>query len=98
MGRITEKNFRNKRFRKSEEAILEAFFGNKEILSVRVIAKRAKVSRATFYRHHKAAYNIISDYEDYILEKYNRVLSRLVKKMSLKVIFHQMLMFILMKM
>ena len=94
---ITDKKLNNRRFRKTEEAILEAFFGNKVVLSARVIAKRAKVSRSTLYRHHRAVYRIVPDYEEYILDKYKKLIRYLIKNKGIKVktVYYQTLFFIL---
>ena len=95
--KITDRKLKDQRFRKTEKALIEALFSNKKMLSARVIVKRAKISRATLYRHHGSVYEIVPDYEEYILEKYNRLMRGLVRRKGLKVktIYHQMLIFIM---
>ena len=77
--RITEAKLKNKRFEKTENAILMAFSSAREILSVSRLIKIARVSRSTFYRHHETVYKIIPDYEKYILKKYRNYTYRLIK-------------------
>lgn len=95
--RITDKKLKDRRFRKTEEAILRAFFSNKRVLSARVITKRARISRSTLYRHHGTVYEIIPDYEAYILAKYCKLIDGLIKRREIKIktIYCQMLIFIL---
>ena len=97
MEYLTEKRLKNKKFRKTEEVISEIVFSSKSILSARVIIKRAKISRATFYRHHKTVYSIIPDYEEYILNKYNKLMQGIIAKDNIKIktIYYQMLIFII---
>ena len=93
---ITDKKLGNQRFRQTEEAVLGAFFGSKKVLNARIIVKRARISRSTLYRHHKTVYEIVPDYEEYILEKYDNLMRGLIKRnIRLKTAFHQMLIFIL---
>ena len=93
---ITDKKLQNKKFRKTEKAIVEVFFSNRKILSARVIAKRARISRSTLYRHHKTIYEIIPDYEEYILGKYYKLIRCFLKRnIKVKIIYYQMLIFII---
>lgn len=94
---ITDKKLKDKRFIKTERAILRALFSSKKILGVRTIIRRAKISRPTLYRHHKTIYGIVPDYEEYILKKYNRLIGNLIKRnnITVKVIYCQLLIFIL---
>lgn len=78
-GKITEKKLKNKRFRKTEEAIISALFTAKELLSPSRLIKLAGISRSTLYRHHKNIYKIIPDYKQYILRKFKLNLTRLMK-------------------
>ena len=91
--RITEKRLNNKRFKKSEEALIRAFFSERRRLNARVIMKRAKISRSTLYRHHRTIYDIVPDYEDFILVKYNRLMRKLTdkKRTNMRIIYYQML-------
>ncbi len=94
---ITDKKLKDKRFRINERAIIKAFFSNKKILGARVIARRAKISRSTLYRHHKTVYEIIPDYEKYILDKYYRLIGKLIKKRDVdtKTLYIYMLIFMM---
>lgn len=95
--KLTDKKLKDKRFRKTEKAIIEVFFSNKKVLSARVVVKRAKISRSTLYRHHESVYGIVPDYESYILEKYSKLMRILVRreKVRAKTLYYQMLVFIL---
>ena len=94
--RITDKKLKNKRFKKTEETIIMAFFTAREILSVDRLIKIAGISRSTLYRHHKTVYEIAPNYERYILKKYNRALKRVLKtkRIRLSCIYRKMLIFI----
>lgn len=97
--RLTEKKLRDARFRKTEEAIFRAFFVENENKKLKAskIAKIVGVSRATFYRHHRAVCEIIEDYERYILEKYSKLIDeiRLRGDTNLRQMYYRMLIFIL---
>lgn len=95
--RITDKKLRDRRFRKTEKAIIKVFFGSKRVLSARLIVKRAKISRATLYRHHGPVYEIVPDYEKYILKTYNGLIQGLVRRRGIrvKVLYHQILIFMM---
>lgn len=81
---ITETKLKNKRFKKTEIAILMAFSSVKGILSVSRLIKVACISRSTFYRHHKTIYEIIPDYEKFILKKYRSYTYHLIKIKSIR--------------
>ena len=94
---ITEKRLRNRRFRKTEEAILRVFFEEDVYIGVEEMAKRVGVARTTIYNHHKAVREIVMDYKKYILRKYDRALKKQMTKKKLKTneIYMQMLLFII---
>ena len=77
---LTDKRLADKRFRRTEEAILQAFFESRDHIGVVGIAKKAGVARSTVYGHHRTAREIVPDYERYILRKFRET----VKKMDLK--------------
>lgn len=95
--KITDKKLKDQRFRKSERAIIKALFSSKRILGARVIVKRAKISRSTLNRHHGSVCEIVSNYEEYILEKYNRLMLGLIRKKGIRVrtIYYQILIFVI---
>ena len=78
--RLTEKRMEDRRFRKTEEAILKAFFEGGGFVSIGVMAEKAGVARSTFYRHHKAVRMIVPDYKRFILNRYKRNIGSLMKK------------------
>lgn len=94
---ITEKRLRNRRFCKTEEAILKAFFDYDNYISVGKMAERAGVARSTFYHHHKTVNRIVVDYRNYTLNKYGRMAKRLLmmKNISTRVLYEYMLIFIM---
>ena len=93
---ITERRLKNRRFRKTEDAILRVFFEEDNYISLEQMAKKARVARSTIYRHHRAVREIVPDYEKYVLMRYRRVIRRMIwKKTPLKQIYFQMLLFIL---
>lgn len=96
--RLTKKKLEDARFRKNEEAILKAFFDcGQDRLSVTELARRADVDKATFYRHHKTIYGIVTDYEEYILIEYESFMCEMLNKnnVSIRVIYYRLLIFIL---
>ncbi len=94
--RLTEKKMANRRFRKTEGAIRSAFL-KERFKSICRITKRAKISRYTFYYHHKSESEIIRDYQIYILKKYRQLIRDVLKRkdIDLKNIYFQVLIFIL---
>ena len=94
MDRITEEKLNNKRFRKTEEAIIMAFFLVKDYSSIERFIKVAKISRSTLYRHHRTISQIVPDYEKYILKKYKKVIRGLPKKTTIKNLYQRTLIFI----
>lgn len=94
---LTEKRMANKRFRKTEEAILRVFFEGDYYICVREVAKKVGVARSTIYIHHRAVREILPDYEKYILRKYGRIFRRMMrnKNVRLKNLYLKMLLFIM---
>lgn len=93
--RITDKKLKNKRFQKTEEAIIMAFFLAKDKLSLKRLLYLAKISRSTLYRHHKNLTEIAPDYEKYILKKCKSYMKTLVKNndSKLKTLYQRILVF-----
>ncbi|MBR2641218.1 TetR/AcrR family transcriptional regulator [Candidatus Saccharibacteria bacterium] len=94
--RITDKKLANKRFRKTEEAIIMAFFVTKDKVNINRIIKTAGISRSTLYRHHKSLDSIVPNYERYIIKKYNHVVKCIIKckNNNLKSIYQRILIFL----
>ena len=81
---LTEKRMSNKRFRKTEEAILKVFFEGDYYICTKELAKKVGVARSTVYNHHRTAREILPDYERYILRKFRRALRRMTKNKNVK--------------
>ena len=94
---LTEKRMRDKRFKRTEEAILRVFFEEDNYISPLEMAKKVGVARSTFYHHHRAIREIIPDYEKFLLCRYRRKIRRLLKKrgVRMRVLFFEMLVFIM---
>ena len=94
--RLTEKRMSDRRFRRTEEAILKAFFEGDSYVSIGVMAERAGVARSTFYRHHKTVGMILPDYKKYILRRYRRFVGTLKgNRVGLRIVIMKIPVFIL---
>lgn len=87
----------NRRCRKTEEKILEAFRNLDDFPSVNLIIKKAGISRTTFYRHHESIYKIRPNYEKYILKDFTKMMRSLVSKKDAKIssVYYRMLIYIM---
>lgn len=90
------KKFQNYRFRKTEEAIFNAFFADKKMPTPGVLARRAKISRSTLFRHYRTVYEIVPGYERRIYRKYTRMVGVILKnkRVKIKEIYLKILIFI----
>ena len=94
---ITEKRMANKRFRRTEDAILRVFFEEVNYVSVDEMAKKIGVSRSTIYYHHRAVREIIPDYEVFLLRRYRRKIRKVMRRkgVHMKTVYINMLLFII---
>ncbi len=85
---ITDKRLKNKRFIKTEDAILRVFFECSIYISVDQLAKRIGVARSTVYHHHKTMRDIVPDYGQYVLTCFEIGFSKIAagKRMRTKTI------------
>ncbi len=93
-----EKGMRNKRYRRTEGKILGVFFvENKKGTTIGKMAKKAGISRATMYIHHRTIREVIPDYRRYILVEYSKLVRRKMRKnnLPLKAMYFETLLFIL---
>ncbi|MBQ3296945.1 hypothetical protein IJH01_02355 [Candidatus Saccharibacteria bacterium] len=74
------RGMRDKRYRKTEEAILEVLLKAKKMPSTTELTKRARISRSTLYRHHRAIPGIIPDYEHDITIVFKQEVSSTLKR------------------
>ena len=93
---ITEKRLKNRRFKKTEDKILEVFF-QEECKCICKLAKQAGVARTTVYFHHHRVSGIPTDYQHYILYIYKKTLKRIADKDNTKIdtIFEVTLLFMM---
>ena len=96
MSRITEHKLKDKRFRRTEEAIIVAFFTSTEVLSLERLIRNAGISRATLYRHHGGIANVVPNYEQYILQKCSHTMQYYmhVKNCGVRSLYHCLLIFL----
>ena len=94
MDRITEQKLKNKKFRKSEEATLDAFFLAKDCLSVKRITQIAHISRSTLCRHHGNITKVPANYEIYILKRYQKAIRKPLKISTIRQLYRRTIIFI----
>lgn len=94
-GGRAERKMGNKKFRRIEEAILIAYFRLKNFPNAGVIAKWARISRSTLYRHHTTVYGIPQDYTKYLIIQYKRSMRKILSKenVSVRTVIYCMLTF-----
>lgn len=87
---------RNRRYKKTEGAILAVFFDNPNC-TMRQLAKRAGVARSTIYTHHHSVREIVSDCEKIILAEYEIVVDEKMraKKVEIRILYLDMLVLII---
>ena len=93
-----EKKFRDCRFRRYEDRIIDAYLANyNKDLTAMSLAKKAKTSRATVYVHHHAIREIIPDYSRYMLYCYDLEMRKRIrnKDVSMKNVVFDLLIFII---
>lgn len=98
VARLTERRLRDARFRKTEEALFKVFFEEGGMkLGVGEIAERIGVNRTTIHRHHRAICEIMDNYEIYILEKYEELITEMRKRddVELRRMYYETILFIL---
>ena len=94
---ITEKRLNDRRFQKTEDAILAVFFAMRGYVSMSRLAVKVGVARSTIYCHHASIDGILTDYEKYILRKYRRAVRKMMKRdtVQTRVVYRQMALFML---
>ena len=93
---FTSKNMHHQRYRKTEEAILRAFFTAKQDSTMKKLAKEAGIGRSTIYTHHHAIREIVPDYEKYILTEYRTTMRKSLRaKTPPKTLYLNTLLFII---
>jgi len=94
--KLTDKKLKDKRYRRTEAAIIRAFSLVQDKFNAQRIIKTAKISRSTLYRHHGTVYRIALNYEEYINNKYRRLSKKLIrKKLNPRFIYQRTLVFIM---
>ena len=92
---LTERKMSNKRFYKTEHAILIAYYTLRDYPTAKKLAKKAHISCATLYRHHSGVYAIPTDYEEYLLATYKKTIRGLLRRNTgIKTVFLRTLVFI----
>ena len=86
---------RNKNFQKNDHAILVAYCNLRNRHSVKKITHHAKISRSTFYRHHRKTHDILFDHEEALYSAYQRAIEESISvKPDEKVLYLKTLVFI----
>lgn len=91
-----DKRLKDKRFMKTERAILRAFFGAKRRINTKKLAARAKISRSTFYRHHRNLQRVLPDVEKWLIEEFGEEAEKmsLAKRVKVRFLYYRLLSFI----
>lgn len=92
---ITDRRLKDKRFLKTEGAILKVVFLKGDFISIDGLAKTIGIARSTFYHHHRAISKIVVDYRNYALNKYSRLMKKTTGRASAKMLYRRMLIFII---
>lgn len=97
IGGLSERKMKNRRFRQTEEKIFDVYFGTKEDLRMKELARRVGISRATLYRHHRAISKILPDYELYIYKNFLKYVKGFdyEKNLNIRLFYYRMLSFML---
>lgn len=93
-----ERKFKDCRFRKAEDAILDTYVKEHgKDLTVVKMAKKAGLGRATMYVHHHATREIVPDYQRYILFQFRKETQKKLRRKNsqLKSLYLDLLIFIL---
>ena len=77
---ISKKRLQNRRFRKTEDQILQVYFCAHYDIGVKKLAREVGVARSTVYLHHKSLNRISADYRHYILYMYGGMVKKLEGK------------------
>lgn len=72
----------NKQFQKTEYAIFIAYCKFRDYPTTKRIAKHAKISRSTLYRHHRSTQKILHDYEELIIAAFSNIAKQLIDKQA----------------
>lgn len=93
----SRQGMQNRRYRKTEEAILEVLLRSRRMPNTTELTKRAHISRSTLYRHHRAMPGIIPDYERDTLIAFKRESKKILnqKEPSLENTYLKILIFVL---
>ena len=87
---------KNRRFRKTEEAIFRVFEKLPVDCTAEEIAKMVGISSSTFYRHHQSVSKILCDYEQLIMEMYAGMVEKINgRNMETGNILYQTLIFVM---
>lgn len=93
---INKKRLQNRRFQKTEEQILQVYFGARYDIGVKKLAREVGVARSTVYLHHKSLNRISADYRHYILYMYGGMVKKLEKReLEIDALIDRTLLFIL---
>ena len=93
-GTLLEK-MKDRRFRRTEEAIFKLFAEKDFDLTVNTIVNKIDISSSTFYRHHHGVTCILADYEHLIIEYYINDMSAKINKTGVKIVIYWALIFIM---
>lgn len=93
----TKTGLKDGRYRKTEKALMDAFFDGQKRMSVAGLIKKAGISNSTFYRHHGSVQDIMPDIEERTVGDFTTDIQKVEMKKGVQVrfLYYRMLNYIL---
>ncbi len=94
---LFEEKLRDKRFYQAERAIFTVYLGE-EVSDVDVLARKAGVSKATFYRHHRTLEAVVEDYKELLEVRLEKAFGDMNEAANIEILkFYRRLLFFVLR-